>query len=79
MTVQEHREGNKHIGRGILEEDFVRMRKERDAVLAAPKLIHPSLQMNIRGGKLPAKNSAGLRNFHFPIKVENPSWQADSR
>ncbi|KAL4728005.1 hypothetical protein ACLX1H_004712 [Fusarium chlamydosporum] len=43
-TVKEHRQHNKHLKDGTQEEEFVEMRRKRDATLAAPRLIHPSLQ-----------------------------------
>lgn len=74
MTVKEHCEQNKHLMGGVSEEDFIKMRQERDAVLAAPKLIHQSLQMNIRAGRLPVVNSSGQRLLHLPLKLGSLSW-----
>ena len=74
MTVQEHREQNKHLMDGVSEEHFIEMRNARDAALAAPKLLHQSLQMNIRGGRLPAENESGQRILHLPLKLGDLSW-----
>ncbi|KAF2683064.1 Metallo-hydrolase/oxidoreductase [Lentithecium fluviatile CBS 122367] len=69
VSVKQHKELNKHIKKGIKEEEFVAMRTERDKALAAPRLLHQSLQFNIRGGKLPEENESGLRLMHLPLKV----------
>ncbi|CAJ0547001.1 Ff.00g016280.m01.CDS01 [Fusarium sp. VM40] len=71
-TVQEHRMNNKHLKDGTLEEEFVDMRHKRDETLAAPRLIHPSLQVNIRGGRQPAPLASGHRMVHLPLT--GPSW-----
>lgn len=71
-TVKEHRQKNKHLKDGTEEEDFVDMRRKRDATLAAPRLIHPALQINIRGGQLPAPSPSGVRMVHLPLVT--PSW-----
>lgn len=53
-TVGEERAHNIHVGGGKSREDFVRFRTERDAKLAVPRLIIPSLQVNMRAGEVPA-------------------------
>ena len=58
-SVEEQRKLNVHVHDGIDEEAFVAMRKARDATLAAPTLILPSLQVNIQGGALPAASRKG--------------------
>ena len=52
-TVGEEKAHNIHVGGGTTREDFVKMRTERDATLAVPKLIIPSLQVNMRAGEVP--------------------------
>jgi len=52
-TVGEQKAHNIHIGGGISEQDFVAMREKRDATLPMPKLIMPSIQVNMRGGHMP--------------------------
>lgn len=52
-TVGEEKAHNIHVGRGKTKEDFVKFRTERDAQLAMPKLIIPSLQVNMRAGEVP--------------------------
>ncbi|UZP43206.1 hypothetical protein NXS19_011022 [Fusarium pseudograminearum] len=71
-TVAEHKKNNKHLKDGTREDEFVEMRRKRDATLAAPRLIHPSLQVNIRGGQLPAPSTSGSRMFHLPLVT--PTW-----
>ncbi|MEE4189119.1 MAG: MBL fold metallo-hydrolase [Roseobacter sp.] len=52
-TVADEKEHNIHVGRGKTKEDFIKFRTERDAQLAMPKLIIPSLQVNMRAGEIP--------------------------
>lgn len=52
-TVADEKQGNIHVGNGKTKEDFVKFRTERDAQLAMPKLIIPSLQVNMRAGEIP--------------------------
>jgi len=56
-TVGEEKAHNIHVGAGKTKEDFVRFRTERDATLAMPKLIIPSLQVNMRAGTVPTDKS----------------------
>ncbi|KAM5344252.1 hypothetical protein ACJ41O_012789 [Fusarium nematophilum] len=77
MTVQQHREENKHVKDGVTEDEFVALRNERDAKLAAPRLLHQSLQMNIRAGKLPKRNDAGHRLLHVPLRMQVEEWESD--
>mgnify|MGYP000944376259 CR=1 FL=1 len=66
-TVAEERARNIHVGDGVSEDDFVRMREARDKTLGMPKLIIPSLQVNIRGGNLPPPDDSGKRFLKVPI------------
>jgi glyoxylase-like metal-dependent hydrolase (beta-lactamase superfamily II) len=66
-TVAEEREHNVHVRDGVTEEEFVRMRTARDATLALPNLIIPSIQVNIRGGHLPEPDASGKRHLKVPI------------
>lgn len=52
-TVADEKEHNIHVGRGKTKEDFIKFRTERDAQLSMPKLIIPSLQVNMRAGEVP--------------------------
>ncbi|KAH0275159.1 putative metallo-beta-lactamase domain protein, partial [Aureobasidium melanogenum] len=74
MSVHDHRKGNKHLRDGLTEEKFVALRTQRDATLAAPKLLHPSLQMNIRAGRLPKATALGERFLHLPLKLGGIEW-----
>ncbi|KAI5928324.1 metallo-beta-lactamase superfamily protein [Camillea tinctor] len=68
-TVAEQRDRNKHVGGGAPEDAFVAWRRERDAGLAEPRLIHQALQFNVRAGRLPRPGPAGDRFLHVPLKV----------
>ena len=74
MTVEEQNEGNKHLKKGVAEEDFIKWRSDRDASLAAPKLIHQALQLNIRAGQLPEADEDGDRFLRVPVKLECSMW-----
>lgn len=74
MTVAYHRECNKHLKDGVEEEEFLSMRKGRDKILGEPKLLHQSLQINIRAGRLPAPSEAGQRLLHVPMKPKTLQW-----
>ncbi len=52
---------------GITEDDFVRMREERDKTLGMPKLIIPSLQVNMKAGELPTPDASGKRFLKVPL------------
>jgi glyoxylase-like metal-dependent hydrolase (beta-lactamase superfamily II) len=66
-TVADERGHNIHVREGIGEDEFVRMREERDATLAMPKLIIPSLQVNMRAGQLPPKGPDGKTYLKVPV------------
>lgn len=68
-TVGEARARNIHVHEGVDESDFVEMRKARDATLAAPLLLLPSIQVNIRAGKFPPAESNGVHYLKVPIKM----------
>ncbi|RYF94930.1 MAG: MBL fold metallo-hydrolase [Caulobacteraceae bacterium] len=68
-TVAEERAGNRHVHDGIGEEEFVAMRQARDATLAAPTLILPSLQVNIRAGGLPEASRKGRVFLKLPVNA----------
>lgn len=69
-TVEDQRERNKHLKVSTDAQTFIQWRKQRDAVLGAPRLLHPSLQVNIRAGKLPPKDEKGRVFFKVPITSE---------
>jgi glyoxylase-like metal-dependent hydrolase (beta-lactamase superfamily II) len=66
-TVGAQRVGNVHVHEGVSEDDFVAMRDARDATLPMPKLILPSIQVNIRAGHLPEPESNGTRYLKIPL------------
>ncbi|WP_148253070.1 MBL fold metallo-hydrolase [Aidingimonas lacisalsi] len=66
-TVAKQRAHNVHIHEGIGEDEFVRMRTERDATLGMPKLIIPSVQVNMRAGHLPPAEDNGQIYLKVPI------------
>lgn len=66
-NVAEERANNIHVHDGVSEEEFVKMRTARDATLALPNLIIPSIQVNIRGGHLPPPDTTGKRHLKVPI------------
>lgn len=68
-TVAAQRADNVHVHDGIGEAEFVAMRTARDATLAAPQLILPSLQVNIRAGALPPPNSEGQVFLRLPVNA----------
>jgi glyoxylase-like metal-dependent hydrolase (beta-lactamase superfamily II) len=70
-TVAEQREKNVHLKEGVTEEEFVAMRTARDAKLAAPRLLLPSIQVNIRAGKFPPAEANGVRYLTIPVKFKN--------
>jgi glyoxylase-like metal-dependent hydrolase (beta-lactamase superfamily II) len=69
-TVGEERENNVHVKEGVSEEEFVAMRTARDATLSAPRLLLPSIQVNIRAGKFPPAEANGVRYLTIPIKLK---------
>jgi glyoxylase-like metal-dependent hydrolase (beta-lactamase superfamily II) len=66
-TVADERARNVHIHDGVSEDDFVEMRDARDKTLAAPRLILPSLQVNIRAGALPPAEADGQVYLKLPV------------
>jgi glyoxylase-like metal-dependent hydrolase (beta-lactamase superfamily II) len=68
-TVKEERGWNVHVGRGVSEADFVKMRTARDKTLAMPRLILPSVQINMRAGEFPPPDSNGVRYLKLPLNA----------
>ena len=67
-TVDDEKANNIHVGAGRSREDFVRLRTERDATLAMPRLILPSLQVNMRAGEMP-HDKDGRQMLKVPVNV----------
>ena len=68
-TVKQQREGNVHVKDGIGEDEFVAMRSDRDRSLSMPRLIMPSVQVNIRGGHLPEPEDNGVSYIKIPVNA----------
>jgi glyoxylase-like metal-dependent hydrolase (beta-lactamase superfamily II) len=75
-TVEQERERNVQIRDGVTEEEFVAARKKRDKELAAPKLLLPSIQVNIRAGKFPPPRANGGRFLMIPVKFKGAAAAA---
>lgn len=70
-SVAEQRAHNPHVKDGVSEDEFVAFRHARDAKLAAPTLLLPSIQVNIRAGRFPAAESNGVRYLKIPVKARS--------
>ena len=68
-TVAEQRENNIHVHDGVAEAQFVEMRTRRDATLEMPVLILPAVQINIRAGEMPPKESNGIAYVKIPLNA----------
>jgi hypothetical protein len=68
-TIGAERTANVHVHEGVSEDEFVAMRTARDATLDMPRLILPSVQVNMRGGHLPEPEANGTRYLKLPIDV----------
>jgi glyoxylase-like metal-dependent hydrolase (beta-lactamase superfamily II) len=68
-TVAEQRAHNIHIRDGIGEAEYVAMREARDRTLDMPTLLLPSVQVNVRGGRLPPPEDNGVRYLKIPLDL----------
>jgi glyoxylase-like metal-dependent hydrolase (beta-lactamase superfamily II) len=68
-TVEAERAGNIHAHDGITEDEFVAMREARDATLDMPRLILPSVQVNMRAGHMPAADDNGITYLKIPVNA----------
>ncbi len=68
-TVAEQRDTNIHIGGGVLEHDYVQMRRDRDATLGLPRLIIPAVQVNMRAGDMPPAEANGTSYIKVPVNI----------
>ena len=68
-TVGDQRARNIHVHDGVSEAEFVAMRTKRDAGLAMPVLILPSVQVNIRAGELPPPEANGVSYLKIPLNA----------
>lgn len=67
-TVKEEKENNIHVKAHTQKEEFIDFRKKRDATLAAPRLLLPSIQVNIRAGHLPEPENNGVSYLKIPLR-----------
>lgn len=68
-TIAEQKKHNIHVRTGISEAEFIDMRTARDETLAMPRLLLPSLQVNIRAGELPEQEDNGQRYMKIPLNM----------
>ena len=68
-TIAAERTANVHVHEGVSEEAFVAMREARDKTLSMPRLILPSIQVNMRAGHLPDPESNGTRYLKLPLDI----------
>ena len=68
-TVAAQREGNVHVHDGVSEDEFVAMREARDSQLDMPRLILPSVQVNIRAGHFPPAETNGVTYLKIPVNA----------
>jgi len=68
-TVAEQRARNIHVRDGITEDEFVAMRQARDSTLEVPTLILPSIQVNVRAGRLPPADDNGVAYLRIPLNA----------
>jgi glyoxylase-like metal-dependent hydrolase (beta-lactamase superfamily II) len=66
-TVAEQKRDNVHIRDGIAEDEFVTLRSARDAELEMPRLILPSVQVNVRAGQMPPPEDNGVTYLKIPV------------
>jgi glyoxylase-like metal-dependent hydrolase (beta-lactamase superfamily II) len=66
-TVKAERETNVHVRDGVSEDEFIAMRSTRDQTLPVPRLLLPSIQVNIRAGRFPPAESNGVRYLSIPV------------
>jgi glyoxylase-like metal-dependent hydrolase (beta-lactamase superfamily II) len=69
-TVGDERARNVHVRDGVTEDEFVAVRVARDATLAAPALLLPSIQVNMRAGKFPPAEANGVHYLAIPVKFK---------
>lgn len=72
-TIGASKERNPHVNAKTSKEEFVKFRTTRDKELAAPKLLFPSVQINIDAGRMPEAHANGIRYLHTPINLFRPA------
>jgi hypothetical protein len=68
-TVAAQKASNIHVHDGVTQDEFVAMRTQRDATLEMPVLILPAVQINIRAGEMPPKESNGIAYVKIPLNA----------
>ena len=68
-TVAEQHHQNIHVREGVTEDEFVRLRTERDKNLDVPALLLPSVQVNMRAGEMPPPENNGVSYLKIPINA----------
>jgi glyoxylase-like metal-dependent hydrolase (beta-lactamase superfamily II) len=68
-TIGAQRRDNIHVHSGVREGDFVKLREARDRTLEMPRLVLPSIQVNMRGGHLPEPEDNGVRYLKIPLNA----------
>ncbi|SYZ51359.1 MBL fold metallo-hydrolase [Xanthomonas arboricola pv. juglandis] len=68
-TIGAQRSANVHVHEGVSEDMFVEMREKRDATLPMPRLLLPSVQVNMRAGHMPAPDDNGVRYLKLPLDL----------
>lgn len=71
-TVKAEREESVHVREGVSEDDFVSMRTARDQTLSVPRLLLPSIQVNMRAGRFPPAEHNGVHYLMIPVKAKRP-------
>jgi glyoxylase-like metal-dependent hydrolase (beta-lactamase superfamily II) len=74
-TIGAQRAANLHVHDGMSEDEFVAMREARDAKLAVPRLLLPSIQVNIRAGRFPDAEANGVHYLLVPVKAKGETAQ----
>ncbi len=69
-SVGEQRRGSVHVHDGVSEEEFAATRKARAAALSPPRLLLPSIQVNIRAGHFPEAEENGIRFLRIPLRIK---------
>lgn len=75
LSVRDHKSNNTLLRDSVNKAEFVALRETRDARMTEPKLLHQSLQINIRAGRLPRPTASGHSFLHLPLKLTNIAWR----
>jgi glyoxylase-like metal-dependent hydrolase (beta-lactamase superfamily II) len=78
-TVGEQRRSSVHVNDSVTEDEFVAMREARDETLAVPRLLLPSVQVNIRAGKFPEAQDNGVAYLRIPVKPVREAVERTAR